>query len=240
LQHRVPQNKKLQWHGGLNLTFQARNTSMKRIQSLSAAVLFWGALVGGSAQANEITIFADAPGTAAGTIGTLTGTDLVGIVATSCAIATCDPLNDGPYSQSTTSATWFNSIFAAGSFPLTLTGASNTANEVTTINALFNTNFLTGVKDDDSGNTFSMCGGCYFTLKIGDGWAFFHNEGSTGNLVYAGAGPVDNPPPGSIGTGLSHTTVAVPGPIVGAGLPGLVMACGGLLALARRRRKLVV
>ena len=31
--------------------------------------------------------------------------------------------------------------------------------------------------------------------------------------------------------------VPIPAPIVGAGLPGLVAACGGLLALARRRRR---
>ena len=42
---------------------------------------------------------------------------------------------------------------------------------------------------------------------------------------------------GGVTSNGSVSVSAVPGPIVGAGLPGLIAACGGLLALARRRRK---
>jgi hypothetical protein len=44
---------------------------------------------------------------------------------------------------------------------------------------------------------------------------------------------------GPFNTSFSLTGVAVPGPIAGAGLPSLILACGAILALARRCRQLV-
>jgi hypothetical protein len=83
------------------------------------------------------------------------------------------------------------------------------------------------------------------------GLAFSTTDGTTPGvfIIASQAQPNTTPPPtgnfysqvpagGGFGVG-QFTLSQVPGPIAGAGLPGLVAACGGLIALARRRRRQV-
>jgi hypothetical protein len=56
-------------------------------------------------------------------------------------------------------------------------------------------------------------------------------------VTYSAAYTQNNGPGTQINASFNDATVAVPGPVVGAGLPGLIAACSGLLALARRRRR---
>ena len=76
----------------------------------------------------------------------------------------------------------------------------------------------------------SVVGG--FLTLFGSGTAFL-----TGFDPTPGVFSLSSQGGSGLGLTFSSTTLSVPGPVVGAGLPGLVVACIGLLALARRRRQ---
>jgi hypothetical protein len=101
--------------------------------------------------------------------------------------------------------------------------------------------------------TGGVIGGCFFQTTLGGVTAGFdldaYTVDETNGLAINGTGIAYltgfDPTPGFFqfttqatgGVNISFSaTAAVPGPIVGAGLPGLLVACLGLIALARRRR----
>jgi hypothetical protein len=192
--------------------------SLTRGRSLvAAAAIVWGVAFGAPANANTITITPEAgagnPNPATVT-STQAGNVFVGLV-------------DGG-----------GAAFLAGTGSFTaatgfLSGVSNPATEAAqlTTECACGTVFVATGGQDDPGNILSIAAE-FFAIKA-DGWiAFFHNlTGGVLNLTYADASG------GGTAADVSHTTFFVPFPALGAGLPGLVLACGGLIALARRRRQ---
>jgi hypothetical protein len=207
---------------------------MRLRNRLAIATLLLCSVAAGTAQANTITI-RDGDGPDSGTL-TTTGS-FSGYVAQGCTDSSCSPRaadGDGPFVLSSTFATLIDQLIASNG---SLTNSANEANDTRTINAITGLSLPTGVHSSANPSNPFTVNTEYFSMKFGNDWAFFHNDsGVPLTFIYTAA-------PGQ-GAGLSHYVTfgdpvqvnEVPGPVLGAGLPGAIMAFGGLLAWYRRRK----
>jgi hypothetical protein len=197
---------------------------------IAAAAIFWGVFSATAANANiiEITPQDDASNHNVVTVST-TGS-IIGLLCGAAGGTTAECPPTVPVGSLTA---------ATGFAPFPVSGG-NPQDEADFLETIVGGTFTGGASQVGPGNTFTVASGI-FTIKQ-DGWLAF--------LFNAGSGPITLNISGAGTEGISHSTVlsgltptqfsAVPGPIAGAGLPGLIAACGGLIAFARRRRQRIV
>jgi hypothetical protein len=178
--------------------------------------------VGGCTDCGDVTISGD--GTTSITIDILvTGTQLAihGIAETVALNLASDPTNPTVVFNANNGTVWSTTVATSVSGSQDGFGKLNTAVNCagavsgnlcgTHVNFTLTSDAAMTLTANDLGN--------FLTMRLSDTLA----NGTCPNSCATGYGTI--------------TLQAVPGPIVGAGLPGLIAACGGLIALARRRRQ---